>query len=227
MPMMSRDAPSLPPPQQQRIFVNSSSFAGAGSAGVLQPSQQHVLPQSRAEIASPYRSIRVLFMHQSAFTRTNYWNLCIQWVTGSDVIHCEVYFPATRESLSVDGAHPVFLEVDKNYTYVDWDMYNVQVTEEQYHAMYRWAQTQVGKPFDEQAFRCYLCSGMCTPAGKEPKAWLCSRLTVAALKHGGIIPAWVSEYTLSPSGLRSNLLKMHAEGSIQLEQMVVEVKKQE
>ncbi len=217
VPMMNKDLDtktSYPIPLQQQLVIYPSN----------QP--QPIRPSSE-ELAHPNQHIRVMFMHQSAFSRTNIWNRLIQICTRNDLIHCEINFPVTNETLSVDGANPVFLERNKNYSYEDWEMYSVEVTAEQYNTMYEWGKTQRGKPFDMNAFRCYLCSGMCTTPGTELKAWLCSRLTIAVLKRGGVLPAYVNEFTVSPGTLQFLLTRMNAEGTLRLQHIQFEVKKHE
>lgn len=208
------------------------------------------LPPGRGQVPPPPRKPRqtvalprtptcligVLFLRQTEYSaQKSAWNRAVEWYTGYREIHCELYFPHTRETCRLSSAEPVEIVRGRRYNSQDWIGYYVRVTPEGLDAAYRFCQSQVGKGFDRRGrnlfwfselFCCgnvWMCSettsspippspvSMTPPDDDMPSVWVCSRLTCVALKKAGIFRQ-VDEWRTTPGELRE-LLQIQAENT--------------
>lgn len=155
------------------------------------------------------------------------WNQAVEWYTGCAEVHCELYFPHTRETCNISSDRPVELVGGRKYDSRDWSAYDVHVSPAQREAAYAFCASQVGKPFDRRGrnlfciselFCCgnvWLCSEDAAndvtpsslaihPADDTPSAWVCSRLTCVALKKAGVF-GQLDEWRCTPGQLRVHL----------------------
>lgn len=152
----------------------------------------------------------VLFLHQNEKTKTDKGNWLAQLYTGHTEIHCELYFPRTQESCSVDNMRPVHMVSKKCYVGLgeSWEGLEIPITTRQYDYLYAWCRNQVGLPFDSAGLWCFCLWRMCSPSTSSARAWLCSRLVGHGLRECGVLPFYVNPQAFTPPDLKRVLLEI-------------------
>jgi hypothetical protein len=188
-------------------------------------------PRSGSGVAVEPRNspVTVLFLRQNAKTVTYFWNWLTEVATGGPEIHCELYFPETRETCTIDSSSPVYFQRDKQYLGLDrddWEGFDISLTASQYATLYRWCRARVREPFDSDALRYFCiyrsCGTLDSPwytkrggggASGTKNRWLCSRLIAAGLKEAQVLPMAVDPYTVSPVDLKEMILQLGLSGA--------------
>jgi hypothetical protein len=131
-------------------------------------------------------SVFIIFLKCDEAARKHFKNRMAATYTGSPYIHCEAYFPLTRESVSIDTRNPVYFMKDKDYSTRKWIWYEIKVTEKQYSSMYKFCKSVEGEGFDMWAlFTFFMPVGCCVfPSNGK---WLCSKLISRMLYEGNVI----------------------------------------
>lgn len=146
-------------------------------------------------------SIICYFLHQDEMSRKHFWNRAVTWYTGSDIIHCEIYFPVYNLTCSVDSKRPVhIIRKRKNYYFErNWEGLLINLDEQEHTTIYSYCLKQLGKPFDKNSIRFFPCIGCCTQT--QGKSWICSKLIIYALLNANVLSRSINVDTVTPSDL--------------------------
>lgn len=174
------------------------------------------------------------FRKQDEKTSEHVWNVFAEWRSGSNLIHSEFYFTRHKKTLSVDSAHPVFMQKGgaKYANKERWEglyvnlffcliyMYRViWVHKAQYRHVYNFCKFRLGQAFDSKGIYFFDLRQCCT--GYQNK-WVCSRLMTAALIDAGILPPEINPMSTTPGSLRKNLDIIKQSGNYVIEKYDIE-----
>jgi hypothetical protein len=152
-------------------------------------------------------TIYVVFLRMDENAMKHARNRIASSYTGSDWMHCELYFPESRETITIDTKNPVYSMKNKDYFQRPWSFVGVKVDQATYREVHRWCLGTVGDPFDTCGFFFFWC-----PNGflyrPQSGSWICSKLCTTALQRGHIISPDIEASTVSPGDLRGILEKM-------------------
>lgn len=132
-------------------------------------------------------------------------NRWASWYTESDWIHCEFYFPHSRESCTVDARNPVYFMKDKNYSGRRWDRLVLKITPKQYNRIYKFCRSIEGEQFDKWSIWFFWCPTDCF--SYKPNSWTCSRMVSTGLINAGVIDIKFDPYKMHPHSVRRVLMK--------------------
>jgi hypothetical protein len=126
--------------------------------------------------------------------------------SGSDWIHCELYFPNTGESVSIDSNNPVYFMKNKNYTTREWTWISIAVTKNEYDNAYSICKHFEGTPFDKCAlYTFWIPSYCCSTPRSKMSTMVCSRLCAHILCMLSIIGDDLEETDIVPGELKGEL----------------------
>lgn len=170
----------------------------------------------------------------------SYWlNYAIIKVTGSNFTHCELYWPHTQVSTSVDNARNV--HQNKSRTYITaigrWVFLSLLITEMQERLMNEYIEAQMNKPYDTTSFYLFglLAATSCIQPRVRPahhSMWLpdvrsrslrehlppsetCARLLMGALIYADVVPRRDVRLA-TPSSVFRTLMQVGAQPSYEL-----------
>ena len=163
--------------------------------------ETHAPSSSSPDDASQDMPLVLMVLHQDDDTRKSCWNRAAAAYTGSDVVHCEIYFPHNASTCTVDSSRPVsFLKHKKYWKSVrTWEAWRVFVSPVAYGAAYAWCSSRLGGTFDKRA-RCAFPIYTCIQVRTNDR-WLCSRLAAGALRTAGVAPYDIDLNQATPASL--------------------------
>ena len=176
----------------------------------------HEVPEGYRLLVVPFvdSSEAVCTVHPTPCQHTwcsSYWmNYAITKVTGSKYTHCELYWPHTQVSTSVDSELNVHQK--KSRTYIAqigrWEFLSLLVTEDQEWHMMQYIHAQMGKQYDKTSFYLFgilsctscmqphvrplrheACPGITDQQLRNhlPPSETCARLLMGAMVYAGIV----------------------------------------
>lgn len=171
----------------------------AHTLATARPSQHASAP---VLAAAPGRALLyIAFMRMGAEdTSRHVTNRLAAAFTSSDIIHTELYFPATGETVGIRAGQSVYKTNEKNFNRRGWFAVQLNISQTAYTAAYTAAIRLVGQPFDANytfwypvAWASRLACMRVSPA--TPGTWVCSRVVARVLVDARI---WsIDEYAVS------------------------------
>lgn len=156
-----------------------------------------------------FMTFYLVFLELDKAARSHCINRWAAWYQGK-WIHCEMYFPHTRESISVDKQNPVYIMKDKDYSGRKWHFYPMEVPSKQYFGLYKACLDSLDEPFDGCGLSWFFCPvGCCIDPPNPKQKWLCSRFCATKLQDVGIVNKALDAYTATPTVFRKEIFKMH------------------
>jgi hypothetical protein len=157
-----------------------------------------------------FKTIYIVFLELDESAKKHWRNRLAAWYTGSKWIHCELYFPDTHESFSVDTKNPVYCMTNKDYRFRKWHFYPLSVPEEQADKLYKACYKSLGEPFDKTSFSFFFCPiGCCIDPPNTHKKWLCSRYCATKMQEVGMLNKILDTYGITPKIFRREIFSMH------------------
>jgi hypothetical protein len=137
---------------------------------------------------------------QVRFVRGTLWDAkLIEWQTRAWCSHCEAILPNERTlGAMLQGGVKIRPFTDRNYRdVVRWEDWHIPCESYQCVNFYAFLCDQEGKPYDWRAIVSFAMGGR---DWRNPNAWFCSELMVAALQQAGLYtpPAQIPGDRLTP-----------------------------
>jgi len=156
--------------------------------------------------------IYVVFLRCDEKAMKHAKNRYAAWYTQSEWVHCEIYFPKTSETCSIDTKNPVYFMQYKNYSNRDWVWYKINVTESKYNRLRKVCAQSVGDQFDMWSLLLFwMPAGCCFYPSRD--RWLCSKLVATKLKDSELIPSEINTAFVTPKDL-IEILQSHGAGFV-------------
>lgn len=126
-------------------------------------------------------------------------NSVTQGMTGSDYIHCEIFFPGNRAVFMITPkTHVVKKLSSREFTRTGYEFWRLNVTQDQYLAMWDFCTSMIGTPYDSTNYMCmplYLlintltCRAIETCLPSDANKTNCSRLVISAMRAARFVSA--------------------------------------
>jgi hypothetical protein len=138
--------------------------------------------------------------------RVHFKNRIAESQTGSPYTHCELYFPITGETYTIDSTRTSGFLKNKDYTKRKWEFVELLVPETNYNLVYEYCKKHTGEEFSYATMLSYVFPVGCCVSPK-PETWICSRLITSALVEGGVLPSDMTPDGASPKDVRNAVRK--------------------
>lgn len=152
----------------------------------------------------------IYWFRKQDFSSSKYaFNRCIQDLTQSDIIHCELYF--------VDRAYTVCITSNTSLTFYKgskveyknrdiWEGYIVYLSEQQVRNLWNYCKKDKGREFDRFGLVFFYCLPCVTRAGNVKL--ICSKQVTEASMNAGIFRSDIFSDSYAPSDVLKEIKRM-------------------
>jgi hypothetical protein len=141
------------------------------------------------------------FRIQDSDTNKYLFNRLTACYTGSDVIHCELYFCDRNMTVCINSnrSFTIFRGYNREYSERDkWRGYRVTLPKSSVEAMWKHSKKDVGKSFDKMGIICFCAKG-CFSTPERTKVLICSKQVTLCSISGGVFDDTLDADKMTPS----------------------------